>query len=70
MLIFFICQVGTLLVSKATVSSKLETEDRMSESAGTALEMKGDRQNEKYVRSFQVKLSEESLVLHYWSPLH
>lgn len=67
--IFFICQMGTLLVLKATVSSEFETQERMSESAGAALEKKGDRQNEKYLRSFQVKLSEKSPVLHYWLQL-
>lgn len=49
------------LFPKAAVSSELETEERGNESAGTALEMKGDMQNEKYaggyLRIFQPKLS-------------
>lgn len=54
---------GGALVSQATASSGLETEERMSEPAGTALEMKGDTQNGKlskdYLRTFHWKLSEE-----------
>lgn len=49
--------------SKTRVSSELQMEDRMRESAGTALKGKGDMQNEKsskdYFRTFQLKLSKE-----------
>lgn len=64
MLIFFICQVGMLLVFKShSLFWVRDGGERMNESAGTALEMKGDMQNKKHskdcLRTFQLKLSKE-----------